>query len=103
MEFSSDNGSGYLTYQQVQRLTALVNQLQRNIYCLITGSTVKNVTINGNGGTTYSIPPNSNLILILTDGVARTSPQDYSYTPSTGAIVFTSNIDSASLIQEIYQ
>ena len=103
MGFSSDNGSGYLTYQQVQRLTALVNQLQRNICCLTTGSTVKNITINGNGGNTYSIPANSNLILIVTDGIARSSPQDYSYTPSTGVIVFTSNIDPSSLIQEIYQ
>jgi len=96
-QYMFDNSDNYT------RLARRIKLLENQICCLSNSSSVKSIIINGNGGAIYSIPPNSNLILLATDGMIRYSPQDYSYATSTGIITFTSTIDPSSLIQEIYQ
>lgn len=68
------------------------------------GSPVSILSITGNGIASYQDDAleGKMVLMVFTDSAVRV-PSDYTFTSSTGTIVFTSDIDQDTIIQIIYK
>lgn len=69
-----------------------------------TGSPVSILSITANGGASYQNDAleGKTVLMVFTDSAVRI-PSDYTFTSSTGTIVFASTIDQDTIIQIIYK
>lgn len=70
----------------------------------VSGSPVSILSITGNGSASYQNDAleGKTVLMVFTDSAVRV-PSDYTFTSSTGTIVFASNIDQDTIIQIIYK